>query len=99
MYCDHFIDNRMTKIDDTYYIITPVMVKDFQGPVGLLGKTKDFKTLLRKMSDSEYNNFTKLESASPMWKEHEKITKSIAYSVDSKTLESRSFQDYAKGIN
>lgn len=40
----HFIDNRMTKIDDTYYIITPVCVKDFQGPVGLLGKTKDFKT-------------------------------------------------------
>ena len=40
----HFIDNRMTKIDDTYYIITPVMVKGYQGPVGMLGKTKDFKT-------------------------------------------------------
>ena len=40
----HFIDNRVTKIDDTYYIITPVMVKDYAAPVGLLGKTKDFKT-------------------------------------------------------
>jgi len=40
----HFIDNRVTKIDDTYYIITPVMVKDYQCPVGMLGKTKDFKT-------------------------------------------------------
>lgn len=39
----HFIDNRVTKIGDTYYIITPVMVKDFQDPVGMLGKTKDFK--------------------------------------------------------
>ena len=40
----HFIDNRVTKIGDTYYIITPVCVDGgFQGPVGMLGKTKDFK--------------------------------------------------------
>jgi len=43
----HFIDNRITKIDDTYYIITPVMVKDFDAPVGMLGKTKDFITYER----------------------------------------------------
>ncbi len=43
----HFIDNRTTKIDDTYYMITPVMVKDFASPVGMLGKTKDFKTYER----------------------------------------------------
>lgn len=54
-------------------------------------KTKDFNKLLSKMSDSEYNYFSKLESASPMWKEHEKITKNIRYSVSSKTLESRNF--------
>ena len=40
----HFIDNRVTKIDDTYYIVTPTMVKGFMSPVGILGKTKDFKT-------------------------------------------------------
>lgn len=38
----HFIDNRVTKIEDTYYIITPAMVKGFDSPVGMLGKTKDF---------------------------------------------------------
>lgn len=43
----HFIDNRVTKIDDTYYIITPVMVKGYDAPVGMLGKTKDFKTYER----------------------------------------------------
>jgi len=43
----HFIDNRITKIDDTYYIITPVMVHGFDSPVGMLGKTKDFKTYER----------------------------------------------------
>lgn len=43
----HFIDNRVTKIDDWYYIVTPAMVKDFAGPVGMLGKTKDFKTYER----------------------------------------------------
>ncbi len=43
----HFIDNRVTKIDDTYYIITPVMVKGFDSPVGMLGKTKDFKSYER----------------------------------------------------
>ena len=40
----HFIDNRMTKIGDTYYIVTPAMVKGYLSPVGMLGKTKDFKT-------------------------------------------------------
>ncbi len=43
----HFIDNRVTKIDDTYYIITPVMVQGHASPVGMLGKTKDFKTYER----------------------------------------------------
>ena len=43
----HFIDNRVTKIDDWYYIITPVMVKDFDSPVGMLGRTKDFKSYER----------------------------------------------------
>ncbi len=45
--CHHFIDNRITKIEGTYYIITPVMVKGFHSPVGMLGKTKDFKTYER----------------------------------------------------
>lgn len=40
----HFIDNRVTKIDDIYYIVTPVMWDDnYAAPTGLLGKTKDFK--------------------------------------------------------
>jgi beta-1,4-mannooligosaccharide/beta-1,4-mannosyl-N-acetylglucosamine phosphorylase len=43
----HFFDNRVTKIDDTYYIITPVMVNGYDAPVGMLGKTKDFKTYER----------------------------------------------------
>jgi beta-1,4-mannooligosaccharide/beta-1,4-mannosyl-N-acetylglucosamine phosphorylase len=40
----HFIDNRTTKIDDVYYIVTPVMMNEFDAPIGLLGKTVDFKT-------------------------------------------------------
>jgi len=43
----HFIDNRITKIGNTYYIITPVMVHGFDSPVGMLGRTKDFKTYER----------------------------------------------------
>lgn len=43
----HFIDNRVTKIDDWYYIITPVMVHGFDSPVGMLGRTKDFKSYER----------------------------------------------------
>lgn len=43
----HFIDNRVTKIDDTYYIITPVMVHGHDSPVGMLGRTKDFITYER----------------------------------------------------
>ena len=43
----HFIDNRVTKIDDTYYIITPVMVNGYDSPVGMLGKTRDFITYER----------------------------------------------------
>jgi len=42
--CHHFIDNRVTKIGDWYYIITPVMVHGFDSPVGMLGRTKDFQT-------------------------------------------------------
>lgn len=40
----HFIDNRITKIDDVFYIITPVMMNEFDAPIGLLGKTADFRT-------------------------------------------------------
>ncbi len=43
----HFIDNRVTKIDDWYYIVTPVMVHGFDSPVGMLGRTKDFKSYER----------------------------------------------------
>lgn len=43
----HFIDNRVTRIDDWYYIITPVMVNGFDSPVGMLGRTQDFKTYER----------------------------------------------------
>jgi predicted GH43/DUF377 family glycosyl hydrolase len=43
----HFIDNRVTKIGDDYFIITPVMVKGYDSPVGMLGKTRDFKTYER----------------------------------------------------
>ncbi|MDD5482199.1 MAG: glycoside hydrolase family 130 protein [Kiritimatiellae bacterium] len=45
--CHHFIDNRVTKIDDVYYIVTPVMVRDFVSPVGMLGRTMDFITYER----------------------------------------------------
>ena len=37
----HIIDSRVTKIDDTYYILTPIIGP--AGPLGVLGKTKDFK--------------------------------------------------------
>jgi beta-1,4-mannooligosaccharide/beta-1,4-mannosyl-N-acetylglucosamine phosphorylase len=41
----HFIDNRVTKIDDSYYIVTPVMWDEgYDAPTGMLGVTKDFET-------------------------------------------------------
>ena len=41
----HTIDNRISKIDDTYYMVTPTAPIDrWYGPVGVLGRTKDFKT-------------------------------------------------------
>lgn len=40
----HFIDNRITQIDDIYYIVTPVRMKGFVSPMCLLSKTKDFKS-------------------------------------------------------
>ncbi|MDD2711156.1 MAG: glycoside hydrolase family 130 protein [Verrucomicrobiae bacterium] len=43
----HFIDNRVTKIGDTYYIVTPVMVHGFVSPLGMLGRTRDFVTYER----------------------------------------------------
>ena len=43
----HFIDNRVTKIDDWYYIVTPVMVNGYDSPVGMLGRTKDFESYER----------------------------------------------------
>lgn len=39
----HIIDNRVTLIEDTYYILTPVSAGRFSGPATILGKTKDFK--------------------------------------------------------
>jgi predicted GH43/DUF377 family glycosyl hydrolase len=40
----HIIDSRVTQIDDTYYILTPVGNDVFSAPCTVLGKTKDFKT-------------------------------------------------------
>jgi len=37
------IDCRITKIDDTYYILTPMSI-DGEGPFALMGSTKDFET-------------------------------------------------------
>jgi predicted GH43/DUF377 family glycosyl hydrolase len=40
----HTIDNRITQINDKYYMITPTAPLDrWYGPVGILGYTKDFK--------------------------------------------------------
>ena len=39
----HFIDNRVTKMGDTYYFLTPVDCTGYAGPVAILGKTKDFE--------------------------------------------------------
>jgi beta-1,4-mannooligosaccharide/beta-1,4-mannosyl-N-acetylglucosamine phosphorylase len=39
----HIIDNRVTQIGDTYYILTPVMTLGYDGPATVLGKTTDFK--------------------------------------------------------
>ncbi len=42
--CDRWvIDPRITKIDDTYYIVRPAQF--ISGPAAVLEKTKDFKTL------------------------------------------------------
>lgn len=39
----HFIDNRVTKIDEVYYILTPVMcLEGWDAPAMVLGKTTDF---------------------------------------------------------
>jgi len=43
----HFIDNRITRIGEWYYIITPVMVNGFDSPVGMLGRTRDFESYER----------------------------------------------------
>lgn len=44
-FCKHIIDNRVTQIGDTYYILTPAKAAiRAQSPVTVLGKTKDFKT-------------------------------------------------------
>jgi len=45
--CHHFIDNRVTKIEDWYYIVTPVMVYGYNSPVGMLGRTRDFESYER----------------------------------------------------
>ncbi|MCL2003075.1 MAG: glycoside hydrolase family 130 protein [Oscillospiraceae bacterium] len=38
-----FIDCRITKIEDTYYILTPMSI-DGEGPFAVMGSTKDFET-------------------------------------------------------
>lgn len=40
----HLIDNRVSEIDGTYYILTPVGTREFDGPAVVLGKTRDFKS-------------------------------------------------------
>ena len=43
----HFIDNRITRIGDTYYILTPCASQSMlnvAAPITILGKTTDFKT-------------------------------------------------------
>lgn len=40
----HFIDNRISLIDGTYHIVTPVRMQGFVSPLCLLGKTKDFRS-------------------------------------------------------
>lgn len=40
----HLIDSRVTKIGDTYYIVTPVMNERYDGPSAVLGRTDDFKS-------------------------------------------------------
>ena len=39
----HFVNSRMTKIDDTYYIATPVKCHGYLSTLIMLGKTKDFE--------------------------------------------------------
>lgn len=39
----HTVDNRVTKIGGTHYIVTPVIPDTFEGPVSVLGKTTDFE--------------------------------------------------------
>jgi predicted GH43/DUF377 family glycosyl hydrolase len=44
----HFIDNRVTRIGDEYYILTPVMCRDgWDAPAMVLGRTRDFKSYER----------------------------------------------------
>ena len=38
----HVIDNRVTRIGDDYFILTPVATRNFDGPCTILGKTCDF---------------------------------------------------------
>ena len=40
----HFINSKITQIDDTYYISTPARCHGYLCPVTMLGKTKDFET-------------------------------------------------------
>lgn len=44
-FCCHVIDNRVTRIGDTYYILTPTRARiQATSPITVLGRTKDFKT-------------------------------------------------------
>lgn len=42
--CWNLIDNRVTRIGDTYYILTPVATMKYDSSVTVLGKTRDFRT-------------------------------------------------------
>lgn len=60
--------------------------------------TKDFNKLLGFMTDGEYNHFKKLELESPMWKEHEKIVKSMDYAVETKIINNRKYAEKFKAM-
>ena len=42
--CNNVIDNRVSRIDDWYYILTPVSTDKYDTAVTLMGRTRDFKT-------------------------------------------------------
>lgn len=39
----HLIDSRVTRLDDAWYIVTPVLTEHHDGPCAVLGRTTDFR--------------------------------------------------------